>query len=95
MFSIVGKMAVHLAERYKKVSIENMRHSAAHIMAAAVCELYPDVKLDIGPSTDDGFYYDFDMPHRIVPEDFAVIEAKMAEIVAADYPFERTEMTRA
>ena len=95
MFSIVGKMAVHLAERYKKVSIENMRHSAAHIMAAAVCELFPEVKLDIGPSTDDGFYYDFDMPHRIVPEDFALIEAKMAEIVAADYPFERTELTRA
>lgn len=64
-------------------------------MAAAVCELYPDVKLDIGPSTDDGFYYDFDMPHRLVPDDFAVIEAKMAEIVAAEQPFERFETTRA
>ena len=52
-----------------------MRHSAAHIMAAAVCELYPEVKLDIGPATDDGFYYDFDMPHRIVPEDFAVLRS--------------------
>ncbi|MBO7223909.1 MAG: threonine--tRNA ligase, partial [Kiritimatiellae bacterium] len=71
-----------------------MRHSAAHIMAAAVCELFPNVKLDIGPSTDDGFYYDFDMPHRLVPEDFATIEAKMAEIVKADFPFERVEMTR-
>ena len=71
-----------------------MRHSAAHIMAAAVCELYPEVKLDIGPATDDGFYYDFDMPHRLVPEDFAAIEAKMAERVAADQPFERLEVTR-
>lgn len=76
------------------MSIEMMRHSAAHIMAAAVCELFPNVKLDIGPSTDDGFYYDFDMPHRLVPEDFATIEAKMAEIVKADFPFERVEMTR-
>ena len=72
-----------------------MRHSAAHIMAAAVCELFPDVKLDIGPATDDGFYYDFDMPHRIVPDDFVAIEAKMAELVAAKSPFERLEMTRA
>ncbi len=72
-----------------------MRHSAAHIMAAAVCELFPDVKLDIGPATDDGFYYDFDMPHRIVPDDFVAIEAKMAEIVAAGLPFERLELTRA
>ena len=72
-----------------------MRHSAAHIMAAAVCELYPEVKLDIGPATDDGFYYDFDMPHRLVPEDFPAIEAKMAELVAADQPFERLEVARA
>ena len=45
-------------------------------MAAAVCELFPDVKLDIGPATDDGFYYDFDMPHRLVPDDFAAIDRK-------------------
>lgn len=71
-----------------------MRHSAAHVMAAAVCELFDDVKLDIGPATDDGFYYDFELPHRLVPDDFAAIEAKMAEIVAADLPFERFEKTR-
>lgn len=77
------------------MSIDILRHSAAHIMAAAVCELYPEVKLDIGPATDDGFYYDFDMAHRLVPEDFPAIEAKMAAIVAANLPFERLEVPRA
>ncbi len=71
-----------------------MRHSAAHIMAYAVGQLWPDVKFDIGPATDDGFYYDFDMAHHLSAEDFPAIEKKMAEITAADYPFERVEMTR-
>lgn len=75
--------------------IETMRHSAAHVMAAAVQELFPDTKFDIGPSTDDGFYYDFDMEHRLVPEDLAVIEAKMAEIASRDLPFECVELPRA
>ena len=47
-----------------------MRHSAAHVMAAAVCRLFEDVQLDIGPPTDEGFYYDFDLSHRLTPEDF-------------------------
>ena len=74
--------------------LEVMRHSAAHVMAAAVCRLFPDVKLDIGPSTDDGFYYDFELSHRLTPEDFPVIEAEMARIVAANQPFERFEVSR-
>jgi len=86
---------VRHGERFNlKVSIEMMRHSAAHVMAAAVCELFPDVKLDIGPATDEGFYYDFELDHRFVPDDFAAIEAKMSEIVKADLPFERFEKTR-
>ncbi|MCE9616314.1 MAG: threonine--tRNA ligase [Lentisphaerae bacterium] len=71
-----------------------MRHSAAHVMAAAVCRLFKDVKLDIGPATDAGFYYDFDLPQRLSPDDFAAIEAEMAKIVKEDSPFERTEVTR-
>jgi threonyl-tRNA synthetase len=63
-------------------------------MAAAVCRLFDDVKLDIGPPTDNGFYYDFDLPHRLTPEDFEAIEQKMAEIIKEDHPFECTEMTR-
>ena len=75
-------------------SLEVMRHSAAHVMAAAVCRLFPDVKLDIGPATEDGFYYDFDLPHRLTPEDFQKIEEEMARLVAANLPFERLEITR-
>ncbi len=72
-----------------------MRHSASHVMAAAVCRLYPDVRLDIGPATSDGFYYDFDMPHRLTPEDFPAIEAEMRKLIEADLPFERVELSRA
>ena len=54
-----------------------MRHSAAHVMATAVCRLYDDVQLDIGPPTEDGFYYDFDLPARLTPEDFERIEEEM------------------
>ena len=76
-------------------SLEVMRHSAAHVMAAAVCRLFPGVKLDIGPATEDGFYYDFDLAHRLSPEDFPKIEAEMARIVKANLPFERSELSRA
>jgi len=72
-----------------------MRHSAAHVMAAAVCRLYGDVKLDIGPPTEAGFYYDFDLSDRLTPEDFARIEEEMAKIVEENAPFERIEITRA
>ena len=64
-------------------------------MAAAVCRLFENVQLDIGPATDSGFYYDFDLPHRLAPEDFARIEAEMARIVSADLPFERLVVARA
>ena len=75
-------------------TLEVMRHSAAHVMAAAVCRLFPNVKLDIGPSTEDGFYYDFDLEHRLAPEDFPKIEAEMKSIIKAGLPFERLEVTR-
>ncbi|MFA7160599.1 MAG: threonine--tRNA ligase [Kiritimatiellia bacterium] len=72
-----------------------MRHSAAHVMAAAVSRLFENVQLDIGPATDDGFYYDFDLPARIAPEDFPRIEAEMLRIIAADLPFEKIQLGRA
>ncbi len=73
-----------------------MRHSAAHVMAAAVRRLFgPEVQLDIGPPTDEGFYYDFEMEHRLTPEDLPKIEAEMAKIIAEDQKFERTEVARA
>ena len=76
-------------------AIEVMRHSAAHVMAAAVCKLFDNVKLDIGPSTEDGFYYDFDMEHRLAPEDFPKIEAEIQALIKAGLPFERKEVSRA
>jgi len=77
------------------MNMEHMRHSAAHIMAAAVYQLWPDAKFDIGPATDDGFYYDFDLAHRLSQDDFPAIEAKMREIIKANLPFERIVANRA
>ncbi len=77
------------------MEIESLRHSTAHVMAAAVCRLFPDVKLDIGPATDDGFYYDFDLSQRLSPDDFPAIEKEMRRIVAENLPFERIEVLRA
>ncbi len=74
---------------------EVLRHSAAHVLAAALTRLFNGIQLDIGPATDTGFYYDVDMPRKLTPEDFPEIEAEMARIVAADLPFERSEVTRA
>ncbi len=71
-----------------------MRHSAAHVMAAAVCRLYEEVQLDIGPPTIEGFYYDFDLPDRLTPEDFTAIEKEMARIIDENHPFECLEMSR-
>jgi len=67
-----------------------MRHSAAHMMAAAVVELFPDAKLGIGPAIKDGFYYDFDLPRPLTPADLEQIEAKMREQQAADLSFEHS-----
>ena len=76
------------------VGLETMRHSAAHVMAAAVRRLWPDALFDIGPDTEDGFYYDFDLKHRLTVEDFPAIEAEMAKIVAENAPFVREEKSR-
>ena len=75
-------------------TLETMRHSAAHVMAASVSRLFPTVKLDIGPSTEEGFYYDFDLEHRLAPEDFPKIEADMKALIKAGIPFERLEVSR-
>jgi threonyl-tRNA synthetase len=71
-----------------------LRHSTAHVMAQAVCDLYPGTRYAIGPSVEDGFYYDFELPASVGPEDLERIEARMAEIVAADQPFVREEVSR-
>ena len=65
-----------------------IRHSAAHIMADAVQQLFPDAKLGIGPPIEDGFYYDFEVFRPFAPEDLEAIEARMREIMSADKPFQ-------
>jgi len=72
-----------------------LRHSAAHILATAVTELFPEVKVAGGPPIDGGFYYDFAKPTPFAPEDLERIEARMREIIAADQPFVAGEFTRA
>jgi len=74
--------------------LERLRHSTSHVMAEAVLHLFPDAKFAIGPSIEDGFYYDFDLPRPLTPEDLETIEAGMREIVKAGYPFERREISR-
>jgi threonyl-tRNA synthetase len=71
-----------------------LRHSTAHVMARAVCDLIPGAKYAIGPPIEDGFYYDFELPQPLTPDDLPRIEARMAEITAADQPFVREELSR-
>ncbi len=74
--------------------LDTYRHSSAHIMAEAVGELFPDTKFGIGPVIKDGFYYDFDTEHVFTPEDLEKIEAKIADIVKRNTPFERKVIKR-
>ena len=71
-----------------------IRHSAAHIMADAVTTHFPEAKLTLGPPTEDGFYYDIDLPRPLTPEDLEMIEGRMRELIAADLPFVCTEISR-
>jgi threonyl-tRNA synthetase len=71
-----------------------LRHSAAHVMAQAVCDVVPGARYAIGPPIEDGFYYDFELPRPLTPEDLPRIEERMREIVAADQPFVREELSR-
>ncbi len=75
-------------------SLHVLRHSCAHVMAEAICRLFPEAQLVYGPPVDNGFYYDIDLDRPITPEDFEAIEAEMARIIKADRPLTRYEMDR-
>ena len=75
-------------------ALDLLRHSAAHVMAAALVDLYGDVKFGVGPAIENGFYYDVLLDRTLSSDDFAAIEARMAEIVAAAQPFDRRVLTR-
>ncbi|KKR26746.1 MAG: Ser-tRNA(Thr) hydrolase, threonyl-tRNA synthetase, threonyl-tRNA synthetase [Candidatus Peregrinibacteria bacterium GW2011_GWE2_39_6] len=74
-------------------SIDNMRHSLSHILAQAVLEMFPEAKLGIGPTIEDGFYYDFDLPRTLIPEDLPILEKKMKKIISQSQKFEREEIS--
>ncbi len=81
-------------ERYEDSKLYKIRHSAAHIMAQAVMEMFPgEAGIAIGPPIEDGFYYDFDLPRNLTPEDLEKIEARMREIVKANQKFVRKEVS--
>ena len=85
-----------LAERHDdEDTLYVIRHSTAHVMAEAICKLYPQTKLVYGPPIDGGFYYDIDLDEPITPEAFPQIEAEMARVIKEDRRFTRVEMSRA
>ena len=80
-------------EEYEASALYRIRHSAAHIMAQAVLEKFPDGKVAIGPAIEDGFYYDFDLPRPLTPEDLESIEKRMRGIIQSKVKFERKVVT--
>src|SRR3989338_1125721 len=73
------------------IGLDEMRHSCAHVLAQAVLKMFPEAKLGIGPTIDDGFYYDFDLPRTLIPEDLPILEKKMKEIVKQAQVFVKKE----
>ncbi len=74
--------------------LEELRHSCSHVLATALLRIFPDAKLDIGPPTDTGFYYDIDLDHKLTAEDLAKIEAEMKKVADENQPFLRKEVSR-
>jgi threonyl-tRNA synthetase len=82
------------AERQEMSDIERLRHSCAHVMATAICRIWPDAQLAGGPPVEGGFYYDMELEHRISPEDFERIEAEMKKVIKSNASFERVVVSR-
>jgi threonyl-tRNA synthetase len=82
-----------MAKADKNDQIQKVRHSLSHILAEAVLQIFPEAKLGIGPATDDGFYYDFELPRTLIPEDLPLLEKKMHEILSHDHDFVYSEQS--
>jgi threonyl-tRNA synthetase len=83
-----------MAEQANNDKLERIRHSASHVMAQAVLEKFPGAKIAIGPAIEEGFYYDFDLPRPLTPDDLVELEARMKEIIKGKHPFARQELSR-
>jgi threonyl-tRNA synthetase len=77
-------------DKVKKIEI--IRHSLSHVLAAAVYEMFPDAKFGMGPAVENGFFYDFDLPRTLIPEDLEIMEEKMRRLIAANHKFERANI---
>ena len=82
-------MAEKIKEKYEGSHLYKLRHSTAHVMAQAVLDKFPEAKIAIGPAIEDGFYYDFDLPRPLTPEDLDDITARMREIIKGDHGFNK------
>jgi threonyl-tRNA synthetase len=87
-------VALWLLKESDEAALKVVRHSAAHVMATAILELFPETKLGHGPATDNGFFYDVYRETPFTEADLAAIEARMAEVVARDEPFVHVEESR-
>src|SRR5437764_7050159 len=83
-----------LEQRHQMSDIERLRHSAAHVMATAILRIWPEAQFAAGPPVENGFYYDVELPHRITPEDFPLIEEEMKKEIKANHVFERSVVSR-
>ena len=86
-------MSQQVQEKYEDSHLYRIRHSAAHIMAQAVVEMFPEAKYTIGPPVENGFYYDFDLPRNLTPEDLEAIEKRMRQIVQGKHEFKKTVLS--
>ena len=82
-------MSQQVQEKYEESQLYKIRHSAAHIMAQAVVEMFPEAKYTIGPPIENGFYYDFDLPRNLTPEDLQQIEKRMRQIIQGKHEFKK------
>jgi len=80
-------MTEKIMDKYEESQLYKLRHSTAHVMAQAVLDKFPDAKIAIGPAIEDGFYYDFDLPRPLTPDDLKDITARMRETIKGDFPF--------
>jgi len=76
----------------EKISLDTKRHTGAHILATAIYDMFPEAQFGVGPTTENGFYYDVLLPRTLIPEDLSILESKMKEIIKSNLPVERAEM---
>ena len=82
-------MAEKIQERYEDSDLYRIRHSTAHVMAQAVLEMFPEAKYTIGPPIENGFYYDFDLPRPLTPDDLKALEKRMRQVLAGRHVFQK------